>query len=214
MKSPRPAGKNRQTEESRCHQTAAHTCRSRSTTGMLLPIKSAPRVTDRIRHPVDLFEPCARPPCRSTDSPGVTAAGSGRRWRARHLRRAARGAASRYRLRGVTWRSSDSMCPVSFVRSWNAVLNAIDVDADVAERVVLRRRRLLHEEVALAVPEHGVGAGPADDDVLPEAGGERRLDVVVEPAGRPLLVRLARRIRVGRLTVEVDVPAGRSAGPS
>ena len=32
----------------------------------------------------------------------------------------------RYRLRGVTWRSSDSIRPFSFVVSWNGMLNTIE----------------------------------------------------------------------------------------
>ena len=99
------------------------------------------------------------------------------------------------------------MCPFSFVVSCSGMLKTTAFDADVAERVVLRRRRLLHEEVALAVPEHRVGARPADVDVLPEPRRERRLDVVVEAAGRPLLVRLARRERARRLAVEEHVAA-------
>ena len=59
-----------------------------------------------------------------------------------------------------------------------------------------------------AVPEHGVGARPPDVDVLPEPGGERRLDIVEEAARRPSLVRLARGKRARRLAVQKDVPAG------
>ena len=66
------------------------------------------------------------------------------------------------------------------------------VHADVAEREVLRRRRLLHQERPFAVPEHGIAARPPDVDVLPEAGGQRRVDIVVQVTCRPLLVRLAR----------------------
>src|SRR4051812_39911181 len=65
------------------------------------------------------------------------------------------------------------------------------VDPDMTERVVLRRRRLLHEEVAFAVPEHRVRACPSDRDVLPEARRQRRLHVVVDAAIGPVLVRLA-----------------------
>src|SRR5688572_15060850 len=83
------------------------------------------------------------------------------------------------------------------------------VDPDVSERVVLRRRRFLHEEVSLAVPEHRIGSRPADVDVLPEPRGERCMDVVVQRARRPLFVRLARRKRSGGPAVEKDVAVPR-----
>src|SRR5687767_2776670 len=81
------------------------------------------------------------------------------------------------------------------------------VDAEVTEREVLRGGRFLNEEISLAVPEDGVGAGPSDVDVLPEACGQRRVYVVVEIAGGPLLVRLARGERARRAAVEKDIAA-------
>ena len=107
----------------------------------------------------------------------------------------------------MTCRSSDSMCPFSFVVSWSGMLNDDGIDADVTEGVVLRGRRLLHQEVAFAVPEDRVRARPADRDVLPEARRQRRLDVVVDAAARPVLVRLARGVRARRLAVEEHVGA-------
>jgi hypothetical protein len=65
------------------------------------------------------------------------------------------------------------------------------VDAEMPEEKILGRRRFLNEEISFAVPEHRIGSGPTDIDIFPEPCGERRLDVVVEIARRPLFVRLA-----------------------
>ncbi len=45
------------------------------------------------------------------------------------------------------------------------------VDADMPEREILCGRRLLDEKLALTVPEHRVGASPADGNLFPPASG-------------------------------------------
>src|SRR5438067_573576 len=82
------------------------------------------------------------------------------------------------------------------------------IDSDVSKREILGSGRLLNEVRTLAVPEHGVRARPPDADVLPEPSRKRRMYIVVESAGNPLLVRFARGIRNRRRTIQKHVSGG------
>src|SRR5690606_8370310 len=80
----------------------------------------------------------------------------------------------------------------------------------MADGPVLRRRRLLRDQAAFRIPGHVVRTRPAvaRAQILPVLEGDGRAHVVVEPADRPAVVRLAvGKIVIGR-AVKEDVRAG------
>src|SRR5687768_6130087 len=79
--------------------------------------------------------------------------------------------------------------------------------ADVTDRVVLRRRRLLHDQVPFGIPGHVVGAGPSMSRPEPGAilDGNVGHDVVEQSAHRPAMVGFARGKLVDRVAIEKRV---------